>query len=138
MAVTGCGTLVFNSVSTFTGGLTVGDTATVKVNEGCTPGSGTVTLGVGTTLALTAESREFTPLANTLNLPTEGTATLRIDGSKRLRSGDDQEIATVASGTGVALDPNSTALDGRKATLRVEEGKLILNIVSDGTVIIVR
>ena len=136
MAVTGCGTLVFNSVSTFTGGLTVGDTATVKVNEGCTPGSGTITLGAGTKLVLTANSSTY-QLSNTLNLPTEGTATLRIDGT-RLRSGDDQEIATVASGTGVALDPNSTALAGRKATLRVEEGKLILNIVSDGTVIIVR
>ena len=30
------------------------------------------------------------------------------------------------------------ALAGRKATLRVEEGKFILNIVSDGMVIIVR
>ena len=136
MAVTGCGTLVFNSVSTFTGGLSVGGTATVKVNEGCTPGSGVITLGAGTKLALTATSKEFS-LANSLKLPTSGTATIRIDGT-RLRSGDDQEIATVASGTGVALDPNSTALTGRKATLRVEEGKLILNIVSNGTVIIVR
>ena len=36
------------------------------------------------------------------------------------------------------VDKNSATLDGRKATLRVEEGRLILNIVSDGTVIIVR
>ena len=138
MAVTGCGTLVFNSVSTFTGGLSVGGTATVKVNEGCTPGSGTVTLGAGTTLALTAESREFTPLANTLNLPTEGTATIRIDG-KRLRSRE-HVIASNVTGASenVKLDGKSSALAGRKATLRVEEGKLILNIVSNGTVIIVR
>ena len=55
MAVTGCGTLVFNSVSTFTGGLSVGGTATVKVNEGCTPGSGATTVNSGATLEV-AES----------------------------------------------------------------------------------
>ena len=54
----------------------------------------------------------------------------------------DHEIASVdleaGSSANVKVDKNSSALDGRKATLRVEEGKLILNIVSDGTVIIVR
>ena len=137
MAVTGCGTLVFNSESTFNGGLSVGGTATVKVNEGCTPGSGVITLGAGTKLVLTANSSTY-QLPNTLNLPTEGVATIRIDG-KRLRTGNNV-IATIGSGAteNVALDMNSAALDGRKATLRVEGGKLILNIQSSGFMIIVR
>ena len=135
MAVTGCGTLVFNSASTFNGGLSIGGTATVKVNEGCTPGSGAITLGAGTKLVLTANSSKY-QLSNTLNLPTEGVATIRIDG-KRLRTGI---IATIGSGAteNVALDMNSAALDGRKAMLRVEGDKLILNIEPDGFRVIVR
>ena len=48
--VTGCGRVVFNSVSTFTLGLVVSDTATVAVNPGMRPGSGTVTVNNGATL----------------------------------------------------------------------------------------
>lgn len=140
--VKGKGKFVFantnDSDKWFSGGLTVQDTATVEVKANAKPGKGAITLGAGTTLALTAESREFTPLANPLNLPTEGKATLRIDG-KRLRHGD-HEIATVGTGAteNVALDPASVALAGRKATLRVEGGKLYLTIKPDGTMIIVR
>ena len=50
MNVTGCGTLLFNSVSDFTGGLTVTDAATVAVNPGKQPGAGTVTVNNGATL----------------------------------------------------------------------------------------
>ena len=50
MKVTGCGTLLFNSDSDFTGGLTVTDTATVAVNPGMKPGAGTVTVNNGATL----------------------------------------------------------------------------------------
>ena len=50
MAVIGCGKVVFKSVSTFTGGLTVSDTATVAVNPGMRPGNGTVTVRNGATL----------------------------------------------------------------------------------------
>ncbi len=134
MAVTGNGTLVFNSESTFTGGLMVGDTATVQVNAGCTPGTGAITLGAGTKLALTATSKEFS-LANTLKLPTTGTATIRIDGT-RLKSGD-HEIATVASGTNVTIDQDSEALAGRKASLDVKNDKLVLSIVSPGTILLI-
>ena len=122
----------------FSGGLIVQDTATVEVKANAKPGKGTITLGAGTTLALTAESREFTPLANTLKLPTEGTATLRIDG-RRLRHGE-HEIASDVTGESenVKLDGKSSALAGRKATLRVDGGKLYLTIKPDGTMIIVR
>ena len=48
--VTGCGRVVFNSVSTFTRGLVVSDTATLAVNPGMRPGSGTVTVNNSATL----------------------------------------------------------------------------------------
>ena len=141
VTVKGKGKFVFANTSDgniFSGGLIVQDTATVEVKANAKPGKGTITLGAGTTLALTAESREFTPLANTLKLPTEGTATLRIDG-RRLRHGE-HVIASDVTGEpeNVKLDGKSSALAGRKATLRVEGGKLYLTIKPDGTMIIVR
>ena len=50
MAVKGCGTVLFNSVSTFSNGLTVSSGATVAVNAGMRPGNGTVTVREGATL----------------------------------------------------------------------------------------
>ena len=50
MKVTGCGTVLINSVSTFSGGLTVSDTATVAVNKDKQPGAGTVTVNSDATL----------------------------------------------------------------------------------------
>ena len=143
VTVKGKGKFVFANTSNgniFSGGLIVQDSATVEVKANAKPGKGAITLGAGTTLALTAESREFTPLANTLNLPTEGTATLRIDG-KRLRSGE-HVIAQSVTGASenIKLDEKECeAVGGRKYTLSVEDDKgLVLNIVSDGTMIIVR
>ena len=104
-------------------------------------GTGAITLNAGTTLALTATGSAFTPLENTLNLPTgeEGVATIRIDGV-HLRSGD-HVIATLGNAdtsANVALDANSAALGGRKAALRVEDGNLILNIKPGGFKVIVK
>ena len=48
--VKGCGTVLFNSVSTFSDGLTVSSGATVAVNPGMRPGNGTVTVRNGATL----------------------------------------------------------------------------------------
>ena len=48
--VTGCGRVVFNSVSTFANGLVVYSPATVAVNPGKRPGNGTVTVHEGATL----------------------------------------------------------------------------------------
>lgn len=50
MKATGIGRLVFNSASTFPGGLAIGETATVAVNAGCKPGNGTVSVGGGAML----------------------------------------------------------------------------------------
>ena len=142
VTVKGKGKFVFANTSNshiFSGGLMVQDTATIEVKANAKPGNGAITLGNGTTLALTATSNAFTPLANTLNLPTEGTAIIRIDGN-RLKGGVDHEIATVGTGAtaNVTLDENSAALAGRKHTLKVEDGKLKLNIQPDGLMVIIR
>lgn len=148
VTVKGKGTFVFANThddknkteKIFSGGLVVQDTATVEVKADAKPGTGAITLNAGTTLALVYSSGgNGSPLlANKLNLPTEGAATIRIDG-KRLGSGD-YEITTIGSGNieNVALDLDSAALDGRKASLRVEDGKLFLNIKPDGFKVIVR
>ena len=48
--IKGCGTVLFNSVSTFSDGLTVSSGATAAVNAGKRPGNGTVTVRNGATL----------------------------------------------------------------------------------------
>ena len=48
--IKGCGTVLFNSVSTFSDGLTVLPGATAAVNSGMRPGNGTVTVSGGATL----------------------------------------------------------------------------------------
>ena len=145
VTVKGKGKFVFANTSDgniFSGGLIVQDTATVEVKANAKPGNGTITLGAGTTLALTSTSNEFTPLVNTLNLPTgeNEVATIRIDG-KRLRSGEGLEIATIGNAASVTKDNvkiEGDAIGGRKTTLRIEGGKLMLNVKPDGTMIIVR
>jgi hypothetical protein len=131
------GTLkVMSASGVSSGATTVKDGATLEVASGASLGSSEVTLEAGSTLALTATSNTFS-IPNTLNLPTEGTATIRIDGA-RLSSGD-HTIATVASGTtaNVNLDPASTALDGRKGSLKVVGSNLVLNIEPTGAMVIV-
>ena len=145
ITVSGSGTLQVNNgnVNLVQPPVTVNDTATLAFAAGASLSTGEITLGAGTTLALTATSREFTPLANTLNLPTEGKAKIRINGA-RLRSGD-HVIATLGEGSGTAdnveLDSENSgsALGGRRARFEVDEhGKLLLNIKSSGTRIIIR
>ena len=145
ITVSGTGTLQVNS--TCDNGneptVTVTGTATLAFGAGASLGTGDITLGAGTKLVLTqpSGSNEFTPLVNTLNLPTgeNEVATIRIDGA-RLKSGD-HVIATVgnaATTANVALDPASPALNGRKGSLRVEDGKLILKVIPSGLMLIFR
>ena len=142
ITVSGTGTLQVNK-SMENGvqpAVTVSDSATLAFGANGSLGTGDITLGAGTTLALTAASSRSEPLIdNTLNLPTEGKAKLRIDGV-RLRSGN-HEIATLGTGTAenIELDENSEALAGRKATFSVDsENNLILTIKPSGTLIIIR
>ena len=144
ITVSGSGTLQVNNgnANTDQPTVTVTDTATLAFGADASLGTGDITLGTGTKLVLTqpSGSNEFTPLVNTLNLPTgeNEVATIRIDGA-RLKSGD-HEIATVGTGAtaNVALDPASDALGGRKSSLRVEDGALVLNIQPDGLMVIFR
>ena len=141
ITVSGSGTLEVTqpdkNENTATVSVTLTDTATLAYTTAdATLGSGAaMTLGAGTKLWLNTAT-----LSNTLNLPTgeNEVATIRIDGTK-LRAGD-HVIATVGTGAtaNVSLDPASTALDGRKGSLRVEGGNLVLNIKSKGTMLIVR
>ena len=142
ITVSGSGTLKVNGTCDNSNEptVTVTDTATLAFGADASLGTGDITLGAGTTLALTATSSTYT-FANTLNLPTgeNEVATIRIDGT-RLCSGD-QEIATVgneATTANVALDPASLALNGRKGSLRVEDGKLILKVIPSGLMLIFR
>ncbi len=146
ITVKGGGTLKVTSASPdMIGSTVVADTATLAFGAGASFGAagtaGAITLGNGTTLALTSTGKALSPLANALNLPTGAgeVATIRIDGGW-LSSGD-HEIATVgnaAATANVTLDENSTALAGRKCTLKVENGKLLLNIKFAGTIVIIR
>ena len=152
LTIAGCGKVVFDEEgsnpsldeiykhSSVASGKTifVTDTATLKINAGKKiTGNGTVSLAAGTTLALTATSKDFTPCIDpSLALPATGTATICIDGA-RLRSGD-HVIASVVSGSADNVVPAGTALDGRRASFRVDNGVLVLNIQSNGTKIIVR
>ena len=142
ITVSGKGTLQVNKeeVNDVQPAVTVSDSATLAFGEKGSLGTGDITLGAGTTLALTAaSSRSEKLISNTLKLPTEGKAKLRI-GGVRLRS-DNHEIAALGTGTAenIELDENSEALAGRKASLRVDDkGSLILNIKPRGMVILLR
>ena len=115
--------------------------ATLQVNAGkkITGANGRIALDAGATLALVSGGTDdfTTRIEPAVTLPTEGVATIRIDGA-RLRGGD-HTIATVASGTtaNVTLDPASTALVGRKGSLRVDGSNLVLNIEPTGAMVIV-
>ena len=145
VTVKGKGKFVFANTSDttiFSGGLTVQDTATVEVKPNAKPGKGAITLGAGTTLALTSTGGSFTPLTNALTLPTgeNKKATIRIDGA-RLRSGEGLEIATIGNAASVTKDNvkiEGDAIGGRKTTLRIEGGKLLLNIQPEGLMVIFR
>ena len=144
ITVSGKGTLQVNGTcdNSAQPTVTVTDSATLAFGAGATLGTGAITLGTGTKLVLTqpSGSNTFTPIANALNLPTgeNEVATIRIDGA-RLKSGD-QVVATVGTGAAanVALDLSGTALAGRKSSLRVEDGALVLNIQPDGLMVIFR
>jgi len=107
----------------------VTDTATLAFGANGSLGTGGIALCAGTTLELTATGNAFTAIANPLALPEEGAATLRIGGAK-LRSGDHVVASSVAETAAehLVLDAESPSLDGRKATLRVDRGNLVLSI----------
>lgn len=119
--------------------VTLAGTATLEyTTAAATLGTGTLTLGAGTTFAFQNLGRELI-LPSSIVLPTEGAATLRI-GGYRLRSGKHTILTGVADDAAghLRVDPASAALGGRKATLAVEDGNLVLDVKSFGLKVIVR
>ena len=103
--VTGCGRVVFNSVSTFTEGLAVSDTATVAVNPGKRPGNGKVTVNNGATLEV----------AQSGTVALVGDLTLA-DGANLGFNFTDKKVAPVLS---VATSKTVTLGDNKRVTVKV-------------------
>ena len=154
VTIKGCGTVVVDTTGSNTSvfedfqhtcltnaaTLSVTDTATLQVNAGKKiTGNGTISLAAGTTLALPANAdRTFTTRdILPVTLPSEGTATLRIDGEKELRGGDYVLLNSVPTGYAEHLTVTGTALGGRTATLTDDGEHLILSIPPRGLTIVI-
>jgi hypothetical protein len=166
VTIKGCGTVVVDTTGSSTSSsvpedfrhtcltnaatLFVTDTATLQVNSGKKiTGNGTISLSSGTTLALKSTSREFvTPDIIPVSLPSEGSATIRIDGT-RLKSGDEHVLCTLASVpenlanhvivTGEALkDLKYDVLTKNVTENETTVTKLVLNIQPVGLLMIFR
>ena len=123
--------------------LTVRSGATLQINDGkkILGTTGRIALESGATLELVSDgTADFAErIESALKLPTEGAATIRIDGA-RLSSGDHTILSNVTAGAtaNVNLDMTSAALEGRRATLKVEGANLVLNIETLGLMFIVK
>ncbi|MBQ1475620.1 MAG: hypothetical protein IIZ32_10020, partial [Ruminococcus sp.] len=150
LTVSGSGTLQVNGTYTNRDPyppITVTDTATLAFGAGASLGTGAITLGAGTTLTLSSTGNMFTPIANTLNLPTgeNEVATIRIDGT-RLRGGEHVlcTLESVPQNVADHVSVTGTALDGRTYTVKTVEvaenettvTKLVLNITPSGLMLI--
>ena len=162
--VKGCGTVLFNSVSTFSNGLTVTNTATVAVNPGMCPGNGTVTVRGGATLQVAQSGMvalnggltlddgaalgfNFTEkkVAPVLDV-TDKTVTLGANGSVAVKISVAEGIRpkggnhTLTSGGKFAGATVSLAAGAPKWVkgVSVVDGEIVLNVKSTGMVIIVK
>ena len=164
MAVTGNGTVVFNSVSSFTGGLDIGDTATVQVNAGCTPGSGvvsvganatfevaesgTVALGGGLTLADGAAlGFNFTEKAvpvldatgKAVTLGANGTVVVKVSAAEGTRAkGGAHELTAGGAFTGANVSLAEGYPDWVKGVYVNAAGNIVLDAKSTGMMVIVK
>lgn len=163
MAVTGCGKVVFNSVSDFTGGLAIGDTATVAVNAGCTPGHGTVTVGAtatlevpasetvtlagdltlddGATLAFNFTDRRIAPqlaIADGKTVTANGAVKVKITADCDWPTSGMSVLTSGADFTGVPVALDADAPKWAKGGLSVVDGNIVLYVKPKGTVVIFR
>ena len=163
MAVTGCGKVVFNSVSDFTGGLAIGDTATVAVNAGCTPGHGTVTVGAtatlevpasetvtlagdltlddGATLAFNFTDRRIAPqlaIADGKTVTANGAVKVKITADCDWPTSGMRVLTSGADFTGVPVALDADAPKWAKGGLSVVDGNIVLYVKPKGTVVIFR
>ena len=142
LTVSGKGTLKVNKGNKNDSGnptVILADKATLEYTTATANlGAASITLGGGTTFAFQNSGNVLT-LPAPIALPSTGAATLRIDGA-RLRGGKHTIATGVAADAAdyLVVDPASAALAGRKMTLAVEDGNLVLNISPKGLMVIVK
>ena len=154
VVIDGCGTVVVNTTGSSTSLipdlqhtcmsnsiLQVNSGATLQINAGkkITGSGGRISLESGATLALPAASRDedfSTRIDPSVTLPAEGTATLKIDGT-RLRSGDYTLFNSVPTGYAEHLTVTGTAIDGRQTVLKDDGTSLILTIQPRGLTVVI-
>ena len=162
ITVTGCGKVLFNSVSTFTGGLTINDTATVAVNAGKKAGNGLVTVNAGATLEV-AESgtvalgggltlddgaalgfnfteKRTTPVLDVTGktVTVNGTVSVKISAAEGIRpKGGNHTLTSGGKFAGATVSLADGAPKWVKG-VSVVDGDIVLNVKSTGMVIIVK
>lgn len=165
MNVTGCGTLLFNSVSDFTGGLTVTDTATVAVNPGKQPGAGTVTVNNGATLQVAQSgtvalaggltladgaalgfnftARQTAPVLNvtgkTVTLNGNKNITVKVSAADGIRpKGGSYDLTSGGNFTGATVLLAADAPNWVKSVSVNEDGNIVLDVKLTGFRLIVK
>ena len=130
ITVAGHGTNIVTSASPLmTGTYAITDAATVKFTEGAGFANGTISLDGGTTLEYTNSGKTLALPCKTLVLPSEGKATLRINGG-RLRNGDHVLVSGVSAGASdlLGVELADSVKDGRRYDVAVKDGNLVLSI----------
>lgn len=164
MKVTGCGTVLFNSNSTFTGGLTVSDTATVAVNPGKQPGAGTVTVNNGATLRVAQSGtvalaggltladgaalgfnfteKDAPPVLNvtdkTVTLNGNKNITVKVSAADGVRPKGDSYVLTSGGKLGDATVSLAADAPDWVSRVKVENGEIVLDVKRKGFVLIVK
>ena len=136
IVVSGSGTLKVSKpcVNTIEPPVTVTGTATLEYAAGASLGTGPLSLGAGTTLALASGAEPV--VVSSLTLPESGTATIRITGDAALADGDYAILfSTGGLPAGFESKINVVAPDGTSLTRRLytsDNGTMRL-FVGDGT-----
>jgi hypothetical protein len=163
ITIKGVGQFLFNSVSTFDGGLTVNDSATVAVKTGCRPGngavtlnntstlkvaqSGTVTLGGNLTLAATAslafnftEKKTAPQLAlasgKTANLPE--TVNVKLSANEGISPSSSQTHTLTSAFNFTGKTVNLVNPPEWVKSVDIVDGNLVLTVKPEGFVFFVR
>ena len=159
--IRGCGTVLFNSVSTFSDGLTV-SSGTVAVNPDMRPGNSTVTvrkdatlkvaqsgtvalnggltLDDGAALGFNFTERRTVPVLDVTGktVTLNGSVAVKISASEGIRP---KGGATVLTAGGKFADANVSLAAGAPKWVKgvsVVDGEIVLNVKSTGMVIIVK
>ena len=160
--VTGCGTVVFNTASTFSNGLTASDTATVAVNAGCKPGAGTVTLNgtstlkvaqsgavvlggaltvaEGAALAFNFTDKRTAPTLSVSSATISGDAlNVKVSAADGVRPrGGKHSLTSGGAFTGVSSVSLAAGVPKWVASVAVVDGDVVLTAKPSGTMVIVR